>query len=640
MNSWKRSVLVFGLVYLVMALGVIGYASNQSAAGSQESDGSGSKTVLLGGKYKYLSPKQRELVEAWYREFDAIMGGKHDPEKSYDGSIPLSARTTFEAVTHALMNTELTDSNGESLGTPLDLIEVVEMVRGAAPRARGDLQFRIYVVLKPGAVDVLEKSQEFNRGHDNTHYHRDYPINYRQQGTPSIQFSIAKSMERADIDVDYRSSSFPKVLIDGHLTAGNSDVRAGKNYETHVGKWEGFSGWWRSLFGLPVVRGYLLETFDTDYTIPPLPKVTSRESVIAAIHDFLTSWLVDQNPAYSLAYFDQSAFDCVLTLHGNAEAKSSNMAPIRILHEMEVTNRMLGKVTDLDKVIAPVFTRYRRLSLTSHTYNTMFSLYPLSPEVAGRYTCPSPDGYKTVELSEEKRRYYRSLFRFISPQGEGHQVSMVWADESGYWKLVAFHAGENAHQEGIPDIRPTASDQVLAPPVHPTGNPELVSRVDSFLSTLFVNRDLDSFIEYFSEHSHDCSNLYLEEGAQPSQDPEGARKQILSSARAIVDSVPRSENLRDMIVGITPWNPELQVVPHPHERAYMLAKVSADLGERLLCQEHVEHPPIHSELTVPEDFYVLAFHLNVDLETPPVLHTLWAQEDGQWKAVSYHVEAP
>ena len=72
----------------------------------------------------------------------------------------------------------------------------------------------------------------------------------------------------------------------------------------------------------------------------------------------------------------------------------------------------------------------------------------------------------------------------------------------------------------------------------------------------------------------------------------------------------------------------------------MLAKVSANLGESLLCQEHVEHPPIHSGLKAPEDFYVLAFHLNADLATPPVLHTLWAQENGQWKAVSYHVEAP
>jgi len=30
-----------------------------------------------------------------------------------------------------------------------------------------------------------------------------------------------------DIDVDNRSASFPKALFDGHLTAGNSDVRAG-----------------------------------------------------------------------------------------------------------------------------------------------------------------------------------------------------------------------------------------------------------------------------------------------------------------------------------------------------------------------------------------------------------------------------
>ncbi len=640
MNGWKRFSIVFGLTFSVMAGCAGGYATKQPATGSQKSEGGEAETVLFGGKYGKLAPKQRELVDTWYREFDAIMGGQHDPEESYDTRIPLSARTTFEAVTHALMNTELTDNSGQSLGTPLDLIEVVEMVRGAVPKARGDLQFRIYVVLKPGTVDILEKSQEFKRGHDNTHYHKDYPINYRQKGTPSIQFSIAKSLERADIDVDYRSSSFPKVLFDGHLTAGNSDVRAGNNQEVHVGRWQGFSGWWRNLFGLPISPDYELETFDTDYQIPVAPKVSGRESVIVAIHDFLETWLVDQNPAHALAYFDPAAFDCVLTLHGKVEAKNSNMAPIQILHEMEVTNQIIGQVTDLDKVIAPVFSRYRGLALTSHTYNTMFSLYPLSREVAGRYTCPSPGGYKTVELSEEKRPYYRSLFRFISPQGEGHQMSMVWAKESGYWKIVSFHAGENAHQEGIPDIRPTSSDQVLASPVHPTGNPELVKIVDSFVSSCFVERDFDTFMTYFSEHCHDCANLYLDEGAEANQTPESARKQILDEARQIAESVPQSEHLEDMIVGIRPWNPELQVITHPHERAYMLAKVSGDLGERLLCQKHVEHPPIHSGLPAPKDLYLLGFHVNVDMTTPPVLYTLWAKEDGQWKVVSYYVELP
>lgn len=53
----------------------------------------------------------------------------------------------------------------------------------------------------------------------------------------------------SDIDVDYRASGFPKGLVNGHLSAANSDVRAGNNLDRHDGRWSGLNGWWRNVFG-------------------------------------------------------------------------------------------------------------------------------------------------------------------------------------------------------------------------------------------------------------------------------------------------------------------------------------------------------------------------------------------------------
>jgi hypothetical protein len=81
----------------------------------------------------------------------------------------------------------------------------------------------MYARLKADALDVLERSREFERGVDNTVYHKGYPINYREQGgVPSIQISVAPDRRRADIDMDYRSSSLPAALFNGHLSASNS----------------------------------------------------------------------------------------------------------------------------------------------------------------------------------------------------------------------------------------------------------------------------------------------------------------------------------------------------------------------------------------------------------------------------------
>ena len=48
----------------------------------------------------------------------------------YDDIISLSGKTTFEAITHALMTTPLTDDAGAPLGDALSLVERVEAVKG------------------------------------------------------------------------------------------------------------------------------------------------------------------------------------------------------------------------------------------------------------------------------------------------------------------------------------------------------------------------------------------------------------------------------------------------------------------------------------------------------------------------------
>ncbi len=139
-------------------------------------------------------------------------------EEGYNNP-PLSYKTTFSAVTHALSRTPLTDKSGASLGTSaIILIGKLDTVAGQIPGVGGDEQFRIYIELKPGALEILEKSKEFARGPDNTVYHHGYPISYRSTGgTPSLQVSSTKDGKRADIDVDYRSSKFPAALVNGTL---------------------------------------------------------------------------------------------------------------------------------------------------------------------------------------------------------------------------------------------------------------------------------------------------------------------------------------------------------------------------------------------------------------------------------------
>ncbi len=128
--------------------------------------------------------------------FNEVIGRSAPPDVVYNLA-RLSSRTTFDAVTHALMTTELTDESGQSLGTALDLVAQLETIKGKIKGAGGDQQFRISAVLKPDAREIMERSQQFQRKGDNTIYHKGYPVNYRQTVTaPSIQVSIARDEPR------------------------------------------------------------------------------------------------------------------------------------------------------------------------------------------------------------------------------------------------------------------------------------------------------------------------------------------------------------------------------------------------------------------------------------------------------------
>ena len=88
--------------------------------------------VQFHGTYAELKPAQKKLIDEWYAEYNRMTKEKSDPAE-YD-TLSLSTRTTFEAVTHALMTTNLTDKAGKSMGNALDLLQAIEAVNGKVPR--------------------------------------------------------------------------------------------------------------------------------------------------------------------------------------------------------------------------------------------------------------------------------------------------------------------------------------------------------------------------------------------------------------------------------------------------------------------------------------------------------------------------
>ena len=303
----------------------------------------------FGGAYGELDGRRQRLVNDWVARFAGVTGQKVAAADFYDSVIRTSMKTTFEAVTHALMTTTLTDTSGARLGDGLDLIEHVDTVSGAVKDTPSDRQFRMYGRLTERAVDMMVRSREFKRRGDNTVYHKGYPANYRQQGgPPSIQISVALDGRRADIDVDYRGSSFPVSMFNGHFTASNSDVRAGDNSDRHSGRWSGLSSWWRSFFGVPLKEAPADAPSTGLLAIPATPRAGDK-AIDAMVYDFLTAWLVEGNIVQAMGYVAPRTYACmameargsggVRSRDGAVRAHAAHEGRVRLAGAADVSGR-------------------------------------------------------------------------------------------------------------------------------------------------------------------------------------------------------------------------------------------------------------------------------------------------------------
>jgi hypothetical protein len=385
-----------------------------------------------------LTPQQRTLFETYIRNYNASRGSNYTVEEGFD-RLTISEQTTFYGVTHALMNSRLTDAQGASLGTALDRVESIERIAGQYAGRGGDEQFRLYVNLRSDTRDVLEKSQEFFRDHENTVYHVGYPHSYRQVGKePNIQVSMSEDGLRADIDVDYRASKTPQSMFNGHLTSANSDIRVGENANRHGVRWTGLITFWQSFGRLAEAlpdQPDLLNMDRPDAPSTPLPADRPSgavpDRIEDAVQEFLTDWLVRQQYDQALQFLSPRAYAC-LTLDEEAQGRVLDAAASRreLRRIMEYSAGKMGKHANLSSVVVAFTPRDPKRVVLEHTFGREFLLTPLTEAQARPYLC---DAGAAAPTGGE---YFGAVFQFRT--AGGGLFGLLWTREQGQWKLVSY----------------------------------------------------------------------------------------------------------------------------------------------------------------------------------------------------------
>ena len=385
-----------------------------------------------------LTPQQRLLFETYVKGYNTSRGSQYTVEEGFD-RLTISEQTTFYGVTHALMNSRLTDAQGASLGTALDRVASIERIAGQYVGRGGDEQFRLYVDMKPDTRDVLERSREFFRDDENTVYHVGYPHSYRQVGKePNIQVSLSEDGQRADIDVDYRASKSPQSMFNGHLTAGNSDIRVGENSTKHGDRWSGLITWWQTFGRLAEAspdQPDLLNLDRPDAPSTPLPPdrplSAAPDRVEDAVQEFLTDWLVRHQYDQALQFLSSRAYAC-LTLNDEARDQVLDAAAARreLRRIMEYSTDKLGPHANLTSVVIAFTPRDPKRVVIEHAFRGEFLLTPLTEAEARPFLC---DGGAATPTGGE---YFGAVFQFRA--AGGGTLGLLWTRQEGTWKLVAY----------------------------------------------------------------------------------------------------------------------------------------------------------------------------------------------------------
>jgi hypothetical protein len=598
-----------------------------------------SETLELGKSYAELRPEQKRLVEDFIRGYNATTGSNLVPEQAYDNA-RLSIRTTFDAVTHALLNAKITDEHGKSLGRAFDLVDAVDQVMGEESGVRGDLQFRLYVYLKPEAVDVLSRSQEFVRDRDNTSYHKGFPICYRlKKGPPSIQISISRDHKLSDIDVDYRSSSFPKALVNGHLSASNSDVRAGNNLDSHNGRWSGLNGWWRDVFGQLGTGEKPPKEDATERLghIPLNPSVKADQGVDKSAHDFLQSWVVGKEPNESVAYFSRRSYPCLeVVAQESRQPVPLGMIRLRTLMAMQKFSDSIGTVNSVADVFEPADTWSQALKPAKNAYTSEFLLVKVPEDMGPDEECVAIPNDDSSKRSKEK--YFATAFRGKQGHSRNKVMSLLWAQEGGYWKIIAIRIEDSSHAGLVPNNAAAQAVPSAEEPRNIVGDPDAVRTITEFYQSWIVKRNVTKASTFASQRSYRC--LAAPSAGQKKLAPIA---RIQSGLGEPLRRIPSGANLSDMMSSVQPVNDLLRPVQQENSNAFAIVAVPAQMANSFLCQ-HRQLPEVSPDLNAADAkygaYYLSASRLNYGEEQSPALLLLWTKEKEGWEVVAWAVELP
>ena len=287
---------------------------------------------------------------------------------------------------------------------------------------------------------------------------------------------------------------FRSSLVNGHLSAANSDVRAG-NVDRHNGRWTGLVNWWDGFIGSMFTADVEVPD-DAPRTFPVTPRAGSK-TIDVAVDDFLRSWLVEGQPNLAVAYVDAAAYDCLAQrLEKEGQALDRGLASLQLFARMKRINDLIGPRKSLAGTTRPRRLPDPALRVVDHKQQDQYAIYGVPRAMAERMSCASYNSFGDVAPDAGQPRT-AARFRELLLDGRDRQAGSCGSGArpalaASRWDLedrvLPGRCGRiRRHAGTMPELMKPA-----APVAEPrlTADPSLLQANERFLDAWLVRKNL------------------------------------------------------------------------------------------------------------------------------------------------------
>ena len=215
---------------------------------------------------------------------------------------------------------------------------------------------------------------------------------------------------------------------------------------------------------------------------------------------------------------------------------------IRLPHMMAMQkfSDSTGTVNSVADVFEPADKWSQALKPAKNAYASEFRLVSVPADMAPDEECVATPNDDSGKPSKEK--YFATAFRGKQGDSRNKVMSLLWAQEGGYWKIVAIRIEDGSDASIVPKNAAAQAEPSVEEPRNIAGDPAAVKDITEFYQAWIVKRNVVQASTFASPRSYQCL-------AAPSEDQKKLTPvaRIQSGLKQPLARIPSGANLSDMM---------------------------------------------------------------------------------------------